>query len=169
MHDAGDDALKSDSHLPKKIVLSLLDWKPFKMMKNVFHDVTTWFTNNSNTHISQSKGNQTMKFGQLIEHNTRNIFLQKLWGKLGRVASSRPLYFFKKLNMRWKQVVCSLVSICFDSLQLPIQSKQTVYKILGYWSRDTLNFHFSEKGLGLVTPPHFVYDFSRKKFRVTFY
>ena len=31
--------------------------------------------------ISKSKGNQTMKFGQLIEHNKRNIFLQKLCGK----------------------------------------------------------------------------------------
>ena len=30
--------------------------------------------------ISQSKINQIMKFGQLIEHNTRNIFLQKLCG-----------------------------------------------------------------------------------------
>ena len=29
--------------------------------------------------ISQSKGNQTMKFGQLIECN-RNIFIQKLCG-----------------------------------------------------------------------------------------
>ena len=28
--------------------------------------------------ISQSKGNQTMKFGQLLEYNERNIFLQKL-------------------------------------------------------------------------------------------
>ena len=28
--------------------------------------------------ISQSKGNQTMKYGQLIEYNKRNIFLQKL-------------------------------------------------------------------------------------------
>ena len=27
--------------------------------------------------ISQSKGNQKMKFGQLIEYNKRNIFLQK--------------------------------------------------------------------------------------------
>ena len=27
--------------------------------------------------ISQNKGNQTMKFGQLIEYNKRNIFLQK--------------------------------------------------------------------------------------------
>ena len=28
--------------------------------------------------ISQSKGNQTMKFGQLIQYNKRNIFFQKL-------------------------------------------------------------------------------------------
>ena len=31
--------------------------------------------------ISQSKGNQTMKFGQLIEYKKRNILLQKLWRK----------------------------------------------------------------------------------------
>ena len=29
----------------------------------------------------QSKGNQKMKFGQLIEYSKRNIFLQKLCGK----------------------------------------------------------------------------------------
>ena len=27
-----------------------------------------------------------------------------------------------------------------------------------------LNFSFSEEGLGLVSPPDFVYDFSRKMF-----
>ena len=27
-----------------------------------------------------------------------------------------------------------------------------------------LNFSFPEKGLGLVSPPHFVYDFSRVMF-----
>ena len=31
--------------------------------------------------ISQSKGYQTMKFGQVIEYNKRNIFLQNLCGK----------------------------------------------------------------------------------------
>ena len=31
--------------------------------------------------ISQSKGNQTMKFGQLTGHNKKNIFLQKLCRK----------------------------------------------------------------------------------------
>ena len=42
-----------------------------------FYDVTAWLTTNFNTHIAQifrSKSNQTMKFGQLIECNIRNIF-----------------------------------------------------------------------------------------------
>ena len=46
--------------------------------------------------VSQSKGNQIMKFGQLIEHNKRNIFLKQLCGKGGRVTSSRPLFIFQK-------------------------------------------------------------------------
>ena len=45
------------------------------------------------SNISQSKGNHTMKFGQLIEHKS-NTFLQKLSGKWGREASSRPLFIF---------------------------------------------------------------------------
>ena len=31
--------------------------------------------------ISQSKGNQTIKFGQLIEYNKRDMFFKKLCGK----------------------------------------------------------------------------------------
>ena len=53
--------------------------------------------------ISQSKGNPTMKFGQLIEeeiYNKRNIFLQKLCKKLGWETSSIPFYFLKNPNMR---------------------------------------------------------------------
>ena len=33
--------------------------------------------------ISRSKGNQTMKFGLLIEHNMRNIFLENSYTKCG--------------------------------------------------------------------------------------
>ena len=44
--------------------------------------------------ISQSKGNQTIKFGQLIEYNKRNNFFQKLCGKRGRETSSRPIFIF---------------------------------------------------------------------------
>ena len=43
--------------------------------------------------VSQSKYNQAMKFGQLIEYNKRNIFLQKLYGKWGRETSPKPLIF----------------------------------------------------------------------------
>ena len=44
------------------------------------------------SNISQSKGNQTMKFGQLMEYNKRNIFLQKLCRKLDWETSPRPLF-----------------------------------------------------------------------------
>ena len=51
--------------------------------------------------ISQSKGNQTMKFGQLMEYNKRNIFLQKLCRKRGKETSFKHLFIFKKnLNLR---------------------------------------------------------------------
>ena len=55
------------------------------------------------------------------------------------------------------------VSVKFDSPQLRIQQKETV-AIKLYWPRDMLNFDFPEnKGLGLVSSPHFfVYDFSKK-------
>ena len=42
--------------------------------------------------ISKSKGKQTMKFGQLIEHNVRNVFLQKSCRKCGMETSFRPLF-----------------------------------------------------------------------------
>ena len=35
------------------------------------------------TNISKSKGNQAMKFSQLVEHNMRNIFLEKPSKKWG--------------------------------------------------------------------------------------
>ena len=44
--------------------------------------------------ISQSKGNQTMEYSQLIEYNKINYFLQKLCGKWGRETSSRPLFIY---------------------------------------------------------------------------
>ena len=47
--------------------------------------------------ISRSKGNQTMKFGQLIECHMRNIFLQKSCTKCGGETSPRP--FSKKIKL----------------------------------------------------------------------
>ena len=40
--------------------------------------------------ISRSKGNQTMKFGQLIECNMEIIFLEKSFTKCDAETSRRP-------------------------------------------------------------------------------
>ena len=44
--------------------------------------------------ISRNKGNQTMKFGQVIEYNMKNIFLEKSHTKCGGETIPRP--FSKK-------------------------------------------------------------------------
>ena len=80
----------------KKICVICLIESPLKMMKNAFYFIlkalfilkifkflSRLFSHVRKTpDISQSKGDQTMKFGQLIEYNKRNIFfLQKSSGK----------------------------------------------------------------------------------------
>ena len=47
--------------------------------------------------ISRSKGNQKMKFGQIIECNMRNIFLEKSYTECGGETSPRP--FSEKLKL----------------------------------------------------------------------
>ena len=47
--------------------------------------------------ISKSKSNQTMKFGQLIECNSRNILLEKSYTKCSGETSHRP--FSEKLKL----------------------------------------------------------------------
>ena len=42
--------------------------------------------------FSRSKGNRTMKFGQLKEYNIRNIFIEKSCRKCGGEAILRPLH-----------------------------------------------------------------------------
>ena len=49
-------------------------------------------------HISRSNGNQTMKFGQVIEDNARNIFQKSCRNETWRLVP------------KYKQVVSSLVS-----------------------------------------------------------
>ena len=47
--------------------------------------------------ISRSKGNLTMKFGQLIGGNIKNVFLEKSYAKCGGETSPRP--FSEKLKL----------------------------------------------------------------------
>ena len=62
------------------------------MQKNVLieiYDVQTWWKQsiaiNILPNISRRKGNQTMKFGQLIEYDKINIFLEKSYTKCGGI------------------------------------------------------------------------------------
>ena len=48
---------------------------------------------------SQSKSSQTLKYGQVMEHNKKNIFLQKSSEKWGRETSSIPLFFLQKRSV----------------------------------------------------------------------
>ena len=49
--------------------------------------------------ISFYKGNQPTKFGQLIEYNMINIFLEKSYTKFGGEASPRPFCKKSKLSI----------------------------------------------------------------------
>ena len=103
-----------------------------------------------------------MNFGQLTEYNKRNIFLPKSCRKLDKETSSRPLFVFKALY----EVKESGLQLSFNILQIVLNltyDKSKLPKTLHYWSRD-----FSEKGLGIVSPPHFVYDLSRKQFLILY-
>ena len=62
-------------------------------------------------HIARSKANWVITFGQLIEYNMRNIFLQKLYIKHGGGTSPRPFFKKPKLSMSLDQqseFLCSL-------------------------------------------------------------
>ena len=51
------------------------------------------------SNISSNKGNQTMKFGQLIECKMQNIFLEKSYTKYGGETSPRTFPEKLKLSM----------------------------------------------------------------------
>ena len=73
------------------------------------------------TNISRSKGNQTMKYGQLIEYKTKNIFLEKSYTKCG--GETIPRTFCKKSKLS-----ISLDQLCkvLDSLFLLTTKLKTI-------------------------------------------
>ena len=51
------------------------------------------------TNILRSKGNQTIKFSQVIEYNMRNIFLEKSYKKYSGETIPRPFSKNSKLTI----------------------------------------------------------------------
>ena len=58
---------------------------------------------NTLPNILRSKDNQAMKFGQLIEHNMRNIFVEKLYAKFAGESIPRLLSKKSKLSISLDQ------------------------------------------------------------------
>ena len=59
-------------------------------------------------------------------------------------------------------MVCSLIPLYY-SLKLAY-NRNNLFKNLHYLSKDILNLDILDKGLGIVSPAHFAYDFSTKMF-----
>ena len=68
--------------------------------------------------ISQSKGNQTMKFGQLIEYDRRNIFSKNYAeNEAGRVVPDLFLFFKKSLirgESNWSAALFRYIAIALN-------------------------------------------------------
>ena len=62
--------------------------------------------------ISRSNSNQTIKFGQLIEYNMRNNFIEKSYTKCSGETIPRPLYKKSKFSMSLDQY-CKVLSNLF--------------------------------------------------------
>ena len=77
--------------------------------------------------ISRSEGNQIMKFGQLIEYNMRNIFLEKLCTKFGGETSPRP--FFKKSKLTISLDQTSEVSYSLSLFYVQAKDYQNILKV----------------------------------------
>ena len=67
------------------------------------------------SNISRRKVNQRMTFGQFIEYNITNIFLEKSYTKRDGEASSRPFYKKTKLSISLDRL-SEFWSICFYSI-----------------------------------------------------
>ena len=95
---------------------------------------------------------------------TRHIFyLQNSCRKRGWETSFRSLIVFWKSFVRGKSKWSAARS--FNIFRQPStchKNKNKRHKTFNFCSRDMLNFDFLEKSLGIVSPPHFAYNFSRK-------
>ena len=77
--------------------------------------------------ITRSKGNQTIKFGQSMEYNMRNIFPEKSNIKCGKEANPRPFYKKSKLSMSLNQQSEMLYSLLL--LHTHVEVYQNILKL----------------------------------------
>ena len=103
--------------------------------------------------ISRSKTNYAMKFGQLIEYNMRNIFLEKWCTKCD--GETIPDRFLKNRNGTAAWSFIQFVFIVCPNRGLP---KHIEAKLL------ITCFYLIQSFFKKVSLPHFLHDFWRKCF-----
>ena len=115
------------------------------------------------TNVSRSKGNQTVKFGQLIEYDMRNIFLEKPYPKC-REPSNRAFSQKSKLSIsldQYSKLSCSLF-YCMPNWGL---SKYIETKLQTTCFLPNIRlFKKAKRGLELVFLPHSLHSFWGKIF-----
>ena len=110
--------------------------------------------------ILRNKGNHTIKVGQLIGYNIRNIFLEKSYAKCG--GETIPRLFSKNHNLSYLPInslkfytVCSVFIVC------QVEGYRNILKFscrpLAFTSYKS--FLKNKIGLELVSLPHFLDDF----------
>ena len=67
------------------------------------------------SNILRSKGNQTIKFGQLKEYNIKSIFLEKSYTKCGGVTIPRPFSETLKLRISLDEQFHTVCFYCIPS------------------------------------------------------
>ena len=114
------------------------------------------------SNISQIKDKQTMKLGQLIENNNRNIYFKIRQG--GQCQTSfLKTKFLKKTLYTIKQVVPVWFHYIWIALKLSY-NKGKLHKTLRLLILRHNQFLFLRKGFGNSFPTIFMCDFSTKVF-----
>ena len=78
-------------------------------------------------HISRSKDNQIIKVGYLIEHNLKNLFLQKSYTKCGGETSSKLFSKKSKLKISLNEQSEMLYNLLL--LFFPAETCQDIFKL----------------------------------------
>ena len=118
--------------------------------------------------ISRSKCNQTMKFGLLIEYNTKNIFLEKSYTKCAGETIPRPSCKKLKLRCLWIHSLY-FYTVCFYYMRSWGLSKDVKTKLHTTCFYLMKFFQKTKRGLELVSLPHFLHGFWKKKNYIIFY
>ena len=97
-----------------------------------------------------------MKFGQLIEQNTK-YFPTKIMQNMSQGDQFQSSFCFFKKTFKLGKSKWSAVYFYYTSLGLNLSyNKNKLYKTLDYWSRNMLNFDILEKSLGLISPSRMI-------------